>query len=214
MSDQQPDPWALVRREIELCRDAAATYDTTLDTIRVQQQKDAEITRLLHNIGVLTYERDLVQDNYDKCCVEQETLREKLREYELAVQYPGNDQRHQGTSTATQLVYTQHMREKAEVEVESLRAQLADIREACPSARVQYHAAKTTLELVQQEVSRGFNRDAELSQVRAQLAAVQEKGASLLARVRPNVEAAPWMISELQALLASCGKPLTLKEKT
>jgi hypothetical protein len=53
---------------------------------------------------------------------EREELREKVRLYEDAVRNPGGDQRHRGTSTATQLVHAQHMREKAEAEVERLRA--------------------------------------------------------------------------------------------
>ena len=96
-------------------------------------------------------------------------------------------------------------------ENERLRAQLADIREACPSARVQYHAAKTTLELVQQEVSRGFNRDAELSQLRAQLAAAHGtlRGIAEMAKEGSAI----WSVA-MANIPADGGKPLTLKEPT
>jgi hypothetical protein len=51
-------------------------------------------------------------------------LRAELQRYQDAVKYPGTDQRHIGTSVATQLVYTQMMREKAEQELEKLKQNL------------------------------------------------------------------------------------------
>jgi hypothetical protein len=60
---------------------------------------------------------------------EREELREKVRLYEDAARNPGGDQRHRGTSTATQLIHAQHMREKSEAEVKRLRAELSGLLE-------------------------------------------------------------------------------------
>jgi predicted RNase H-like nuclease (RuvC/YqgF family) len=51
-------------------------------------------------------------------------LRAELQQYHDAVKYPGTDQRHIGTSVATQLVHAQMMREKAENELERLKQNL------------------------------------------------------------------------------------------
>jgi chromosome segregation ATPase len=52
-------------------------------------------------------------------------LRDLVEKYESAVRNPGDDQRHRGTSVATQLVHCQHMREQAESEVERIKAEHA-----------------------------------------------------------------------------------------
>lgn len=55
-------------------------------------------------------------------------------------------------------------------EIKRLRAEIADAREACPSIRMQDHFDASLLELVNLEVSRGFNRDAEIQRLSALLA--------------------------------------------
>ena len=57
---------------------------------------------------------------YDKTA----QLRAELQRYHDAVKYPGTDQRHIGTSVATQLIHAQMMREKAEKELEKLKQNL------------------------------------------------------------------------------------------
>lgn len=54
-------------------------------------------------------------------------------------------------------------------EVERLRDEIADAREACPSIRMQDHFDDPLLTLVNLEVSRGFNRDAEIRRLAALL---------------------------------------------
>lgn len=55
-------------------------------------------------------------------------------------------------------------------EVHRLRDEIATAREACPSIRMQDHFDASLLELVNLEVSRGFNRDAEIQRLAALLA--------------------------------------------
>lgn len=59
---------------------------------------------------------------------------------------------------------------RAILERDALRAEIADAREACPSIRMQDHFDASLLELVHLEVSRGFNRDAEVERLRALVA--------------------------------------------
>ena len=53
---------------------------------------------------------------------ELDAAHEQLQKYEDAARYPGDDQRHRGASVASQLVHAQHMREKAEAELDAARA--------------------------------------------------------------------------------------------
>lgn len=65
-------------------------------------------------------------------------------------------------------------------EICRLRAQIADAREACPSIRMQDHFDASLLELVNLEVSRGFNRDAEIHKLRAKLQSSQPTAGDLM----------------------------------
>lgn len=49
-------------------------------------------------------------------------LKELVSRYKGAIKYPGDTERHIGTSVATQLVHAQYMREKAEARVAELEA--------------------------------------------------------------------------------------------
>jgi chromosome segregation ATPase len=53
---------------------------------------------------------------------ERDEAREQVERYEAAIRNPGDDQRHLGTSVATQLVYAEKMREQAEEALEQQRA--------------------------------------------------------------------------------------------
>ncbi len=57
---------------------------------------------------------------------------------------------------------------KAEI-IARLEAEIAEAREACPSVRMQDHCDKPLLALVNLEVSRGFNRDAEIIKLQHQV---------------------------------------------
>ena len=52
----------------------------------------------------------------------------------------------------------------------SLRAQITEACEACPSIRMQDHFDKSLLQLVNLEVARGFNRDSEVRRLASELA--------------------------------------------
>jgi hypothetical protein len=62
-------------------------------------------------------------------------LRAELQRYHDAVKYPGTDQRHIGTSVATQLVHAQMMLEKAEKELEKLKQNLFMSKDECKYAK-------------------------------------------------------------------------------
>lgn len=63
-------------------------------------------------------------------------------------------------------------------EVERLRDEIADAREACPHIRMQDHFDAPLLKLVNLEVSRGFNRDAEIARLAEALASASASPSS------------------------------------
>ena len=52
-----------------------------------------------------------------------------LQQYDYAVRFPGADQRHVGTSVATQLVHAQMMRKKSEVELAAVKKAARELLE-------------------------------------------------------------------------------------
>lgn len=62
--------------------------------------------------------------------------------------------------------------------LEAAESEIAEAREACPSIRMQDHCDKPLLALVNLEVSRGFNRDALVYKLHAELAALKAESAA------------------------------------
>jgi hypothetical protein len=58
----------------------------------------------------------------DRLAAEVDRLSAQVERYEAAAKNPGDDQRHRGATVAMQLLYAQWMREKADAERDTLRA--------------------------------------------------------------------------------------------
>lgn len=64
-------------------------------------------------------------------------------------------------------------------EVSRLREEIAEAREACPSIRLQDHFDSSLLTLVNREVSRGFNRDAEVMRLAEKIEQLRDENERL-----------------------------------
>jgi hypothetical protein len=95
-------------------------------------------------------------------------------------------------------------------ERDTLKAEIAEAREACPHIRIQDHFDAPLLTLISLEVSRGFNRDSALAESRAALSTAQAEIARLkdagemLWVVVANVSGGDWsqQSAEWQAVAA------------
>lgn len=100
-----------------------------LEYYRALQKAQGEVEDLRRELVCVKAERDRAmraceQMGSQLVCLHAEQ-QDLIARYELAAKYPGDGERHQGVSVATQLVHAQYMREKAE-------KQLAE-RDARPS---------------------------------------------------------------------------------